>query len=292
MTGQGGVAAGGSSQRPGSDDRPGSDRPGHQDRPPHRLSGRGRVLLIRPDGNDRDALALAAQGLTTWVDPYLRTTACADPTGAEELLNGIGAIRPATPRTTWLIATSPRAYPAWSMLVGPARLEAAVASAAASGLRACAVGAATARSLPKPAWPPPLVPQIPTVAGLVTELSRIAPGLAIAPQSAIAGPELAERLLSLGWDVLARAVYETVVVPERPSSADSVEGGHVAAVVLRSPSAVEALLHHSTPAAGVRLIAAGPTTARALAIHGLACVQAIGPSPREVAAACALSLAG
>ncbi|MGB8021167.1 MAG: uroporphyrinogen-III synthase, partial [Candidatus Nanopelagicales bacterium] len=147
-----------------------------------------------------------------------------------------------------------------------------------------------ALTLPAPGWPPPLVPAVATVTGLVAALSHVQPGLAIAPLSAIAGPVLAESLAQLGWAVVARAVYETIIVRQRPSSADAVTNGLVAAVVMRSPSAVEALLHHAAPAPGVHLIAAGPTTARALALHGLACVQASGSSPAEVAATCAMTV--
>lgn len=248
------------------------------------------MLLIRPDSNERDAHALACEGLSVWIDPYLQTAPAADPKGARELLQAVQELGAADSPRAWLIVTSPRAYPAWSALVGRDRLDAAIEAAAASGLRAGAVGPATALTLPDPGWPPPLVPAVATVTGLVAALSHVRAGLAIAPQSAIARPELTDSLTQLGWAVVARAVYDTIIVGQRPRSADAVRAGQVAAVVLRSPSAVEALLHHATPAPGVRLVAAGPATARALTLHGLDCIRTSGPSPAEVAAACALAV--
>ncbi|MGB8021876.1 MAG: hypothetical protein WCF04_11660, partial [Candidatus Nanopelagicales bacterium] len=80
--------------------------------------GGSSVLLIRPDSNERDARALAAEGLGSWIDPYLQTTPTADPTGAMELLEAVAELGAADSPAAWLIATSPRAYPAWSQLVG------------------------------------------------------------------------------------------------------------------------------------------------------------------------------
>lgn len=278
----------------------------------------GRVLLVRPDGNEADAAALRERGLTPWIDPYLVVRPARDPSGARELLSALADERP-TDQVTWLIVTSPRAFPGWAQLVGERELGIAVAARCASsrtgdgstaskgayglpgqsspglawaggGLRAAAVGRASAATLPGPLAQSALLATRASAAGLLAALAGEPPGRAIIPASEIARPELAAGLRERGWEVIVRSVYETARVEQPPVSASAVSAGHVAAVVLRSPSAVGALAAFTTPASNVRLVAAGGTTAAAVRARGWAVAAAEGPSPEAVAVAVLVAL--
>lgn len=243
------------------------------------------VLLVRPDRNEADAQALRAVGLEPWIDPYLRVGPAADPTGARDLLAALQAAGVGT----WLVVTSPRAVPAWAGTVGADALTEAIAGAVGRGLRLAAVGTATARALPTDA--PVLVPDRATAADLVMALRGqvgAGPGTALVPAGDRARPELGAGLGDAGWQVLDRVVYRTEPVAD-PPSAGALARGEVDAVLLRSPSAVAAVLAHQVPAATL-LVAVGPTTAAALAATGREHLVADG-EPDEVAAAVASALA-
>ncbi len=235
-----------------------------------------RVLLVRPDRNEDDSHALRSVGLDPQVDPYLRVTPLQDPSGGVELLE---AVRTAG-GGDWLFATSPRAREAWASLVGSAVLAAAVREAAGRGMRAAAVGPASARTLVE--VPDVVLPGRATARDLVARMSEYPPGRALIPVSAIARPDLADGLRAAGWQVVVREVYQTLPA-EQPPSAEALVRGEIDAVVLRSPSAVEAVLSHPVPE-GVLLVAVGPVTAAAVENRGRVCVRVEGDAA-EVAAA-------
>jgi uroporphyrinogen-III synthase len=241
--------------------------------------GGGRVLLTGPGDNQADVKAMRALGLDAWVDPYVRIGPPDDVGGAWDLLDGLAAREPG-----WLLVTSPRAYPAWAGIVGHERLRCALVAAVSRGLRAAGVGVGTIRSLPEMRWPPPIVASAPSGASLAQDLVSFGPSRALLPQSEIATGGLVGGLAARGWDVLARAVYTTTPVVDRPESAAAVEAGAVGVIVLRSPSAVDGLLAHARPGEGVILVAGGATTAAAAHRRGLPVRVSTGPRPEQVAA--------
>ncbi len=218
------------------------------------------ILLVRPDGNEADAAALRTADLTVLVDPYLAVVPATDRSAAAGLLDELAAAGP----QDWLVLTSPRAIAAWSDLVGADALAHALAAARTRGVRVAAVGASTAASLESG------VDLIgPSGAeGLAAALRGVSPGTALVPASAIARPELTDGLTATGWRVRTAVVYDTAPVSLRPSSAGALSAGNLAGVVLRSPSAVEAVAGWATIARGTKVFAVGPTTSAAADSHG------------------------
>lgn len=256
------------------------------------------VLLIRPDDNAADERELAAHGCSTWTDPYLEVV-LADRAVAVELATLLGATSAdATPaataptppvdkpahRRTWLVLTSPRAYPLWAQLVGEQLLAAQMQKAAAAGAGCAVVGERTAQSLPQFPWSTLQYGQPATANGLLDTLRQLPPGHAIIPVSARANTVLTTGLTTAGWQVSSAPIYTVRTVTTEPASAAAVRSGQVEAVVLYSPSAVAALLHWAVPAPKVRLIAAGPTTAAAAQAYGLQVETAPETSSAAVAA--------
>lgn len=245
------------------------------------------VLLIRSEGNDSDAESLTAHGIASISEPYVRIS----PLGTQEdgralvaLLDACAA-DPGTAAGTWLVATSPMTVPSWLVAAADTDLAGAVRRAAAAGVRAAATGARTAATLRDLGFPDVLVPSDESSAkGLVAALADEGPARAVFPRGNLALRTLPDGLRDLGWQVEEGVVYETATVEERPASATMVAGGEVAAVVVRSPSAVRALVHHVTVPPTVPVVCAGRTTAVAAQEAGLA-VAAIAASPnsRDVA---------
>lgn len=237
------------------------------------------VLLIGPGDNRADVVAVRASGLRPLVDPYLGVAACADPSGALDL---VGAL---TGTDGWVLVASPRAYPSWAQLVGSAVLLDSLQSCAGRGWRGGAVGPASAATLPRCGWGAVTLGEPQSARGLIDAIAEYGPARAVIPQSAIARPDLVAGLQALGWDVIARPVYRTVTTAGRPASAPAVANGEVAAIVLRSPSAVAALLRHTTPSPRVLFVAGGATTADAARAAGLEVTVSDSPDPAAVAAA-------
>ena len=246
----------------------------------------GPVLLVRPDGNDEDAAALAEVGVPTLVEPYLTWLPDPDPEPARELLDVLRCAADEPP--TWLLLTSPRTYRGWAALVGADRLGDALRAACDRGLRLGAVGAATAATVPGLAGAVVLAPT-PSAAGLLDRLRNELPGTALLPVSRRAAATLPDGLRELGWQVHVTPVYDIVTVAERPASADLVDTGQVSGVLLRSPSAVRALAAHAHPGPRTTVFAVGPSTSAEAARHPWHVVSlAVGPPgtvARDVAAA-------
>ena len=106
---------------------------------------------------------------------------------------------------------------------------------------------------------------------------------ALIPGGNLALPHLAAILRSSGWSVNTAQVYRTSRVSKEPQSAELLRDGAFSAVLLRAPSAVDALTHFVAQPP-VPLVCAGPTTASAVQAHGLQ-VDAISakPTPESVA---------
>lgn len=244
------------------------------------------ILLVRPDGNSKDAEALAAAGWPTIVDPYLTTAPTPDSAPARRLLDHIEALTPSSP-TTWLVLTSPRTVRHWSRHVGSRHLDVALARAVDNGLRIAVAGEATADSLP-PRVPAELVAHAPGAEALLQDLLRTGPAHALIPGSTISRPTLRAGLGGAGWTVDDVGVYQTAVVDRRPHSADLLDAGEIHAVVLRSPSAARAVA--SFASAPVVALAVGPTTTAACTELGWTVVPVAGGTGRDVAAALVASV--
>ena len=245
------------------------------------------VLLIRSEGNETDAESLSGYGLASISEPYVRISplsAGADGRALAALLDGC-ATDPAVATGTWLVATSPMTAPSWLVAAADTDLGGAVRRAVAAGVRAAATGERTAATLRDLGFTEVLVPSDESSAqGLVSALEGHGPARALFPRGNLALRTLPDGLRDLGWQVEEGVVYETATVEDRPASSTMVAAGEVAAVVVRSPSAVRALVHHATVPATVPVICAGRTTAAAAQEAGLeVAAVAASPASRDVA---------
>lgn len=248
------------------------------------------VLLIRSEGNESDAESLDQFGIASITEPYVRITPMLDGADAASLVALLRASAADTDRAenTWLVATSPMTVPSWLTASGRAGLTEAIALAAAAGVRAAATGERTAATLRDLGFREVRVPQEASARGLVADLAGVTPGRALFPRGNLALRTLPDGLRELGWEVDEGVVYRTTTVPERPASADMIEQAQVSAVVVRSPSAVRALVTHAQVPASVPVVCPGRTTAEAAIEAGLAVAAvATSPSSADVARAVA-----
>ena len=250
------------------------------------------VLLIRPDGNERDAEALVCRGLSATIDPWLRMSTVTDAGLAERMLR----ILTDPPGHTALVVTSPRTWRHLAALVGAERLTTASESAARHKVAVFCTGAATRASLPSQladhAMVAPTAGALADVmAGWLTEAAQVSTGeqppTALLPGSVIGRQELPVALRQAGWRVVTAPVYTTERVAERPPTATPLCAGAFCAVLLRSPSAVAALRHFTagqTIHATTRIITVGPTTTEAARSAGWRPVSCPRPDAADVAA--------
>ncbi|HEX7021386.1 MAG TPA: uroporphyrinogen-III synthase, partial [Trueperaceae bacterium] len=159
---------------------------------------------------------------------------------------------------------------------------AAVAAWAALGLRwdgahIGAVGTKTATALAEQGAVVTLVGEPQTAAGLAAAFVRhpAAAGPVGLPRGDRALPDLPDELRHAGYEVRPAVVYSSRTLPW--------QGGDVEAVVLASPSAVAAL--PATIGKRAKLVALGPTTARAVTEAGWSCIRARTPEAPAVVAA-------
>ena len=237
------------------------------------------VLLIRADGNQDDASALAALGIESVIDPYIRIDKAPDNTDAHLLLAALSAQGP-----KWLLATSVNAIRCFAELVGAENLREAIAKA--TDLRFAAVGARTAESLRELGAVEVLTPELSDSAALAEHLAGIGGGqTAIIPSGLLAMKTLPNRLEVAGWKLIQGVVYTTVTVEDAPDSAVAARAGEFSAVIFRSPSAARAFLSF-VPEPSMPLVAAGFTTAKVIEDAGLP-VASIpsNPTPKSVAEA-------
>lgn len=228
------------------------------------------VLLIRPDGNESDADALRQVGLDSVIAPLLSLTAC--PTAATRELAGVLAQAQAG---WWLVLTSPRAWSLWRQSVPD--LDVRLAAAAARGLQVACVGAVTTASLPESPLVTPMTSTGISAEDLLEALLDAAPSTsrpqAILPLSARARSVLVDGLRNAGWQVHHAAVYDTRRVATAPTAIDDLAEGRFAGVVVRSPSAAEALADFAAIPDSTTVFAVGPISAARCRKHGWRVVE-------------------
>jgi uroporphyrinogen-III synthase len=221
-------------------------------RPAPRPEGRRLVLVTLPSSScEAYAPALAEAG---WRVLPWELIAVA-PTGV--------ALPPRAERARWVAVSSPRAAP--------------FAAAFFDGLdgplpRVAALGPATARALRAAGLPVHVLAPEGTGAGLAEAIAAFPadPAPILLPQAARALPDLRDGLAKRGFEALPWPVYETRPLPPAPLPPG------VEAIVLASPSNVEAFTARGPPPQGVRLVAFGPSTETAMRRAGLP-VHAVAP---------------
>jgi len=251
------------------------------------------VLLVRPDGNERDAAALDTHGIASSIDPYLQTRACDDPMPARRL---VGLLSAAGAQAV-LVITSPRTWGHLESAAGAAPLERAAATALNQGLRVFATGRGTLDTLPEAlAARAETAPNAKALVALLNDTvlpqiralpMPVVEPLAILPGSLIARAELPEGLRAGGWRVLQLPVYTTDSRPDTPTSVGALACGAHSAVLLRSSSAARALARFAGPegiGAGTRVLGAGPTTSATARDLGLDVIECTCTEPTALAA--------
>jgi uroporphyrinogen-III synthase len=260
------------------------------------------VLLVRAaGGDDRDAEALGALGIDVVEDPYLVVAPCEDPGAVGRAAAVLDALRE---DADVLLLTSRAAVRALDALVGRAALRDAIAAGVTRGLWGAAVGPATADALRELGIVDVLEPAVPTSRGLLADLrdrsaadgsteGRSGALRAVLPCGARAMKGLGSGLTDDGWHVDEVVVYTTEDVAHTPESVADLRAGRIAAVVLRSPTAVRALARHvpTFPDGTVR-VCGGPTTLAASdAVWGAGSVVSDAPTAEAVARTVAAVLA-
>ena len=220
--------------------------------PPARPEGKRHVLLTLPaDACEAYAPTLAEKGwrVVPWELIAVQPTQAPPPPGAD--------------RAGWLAVASPRAAPH----------AAAHADALRGPLpRVAALGPATARALRRHGLPVHVLAPEGTGAGLADAIAAFPaePAPVLVPQATRPIAGLRAGLEARGFEVLPWPVYETHPLPFAPLPADA------EAIVLTSPSNVEAFAARGPAPAGVRLVAFGPSTETAMRRAGLP-VHAVAP---------------
>lgn len=244
------------------------------------------VLLVRATGGeDRDAEALAARDVACVQDPYLVTGTCRDPDAASRAARVVALVRD---EADVLLLTSRTAIRSLEELVGAEVVRDAVAAGAVRGLVGAAVGPSTARVLRDLGLAEVVEPEVATSRGLLARLRAGAdarPRSAVLPCGAQAMKGLAEGLRADGWTVEEVVLYTTEQVDHVPASAIRLAAGELAAVVVRSPTAVQAVAARvpGLPA-GTTVVCGGPTTAAAAReTFDASVVVSDGPTPEAVA---------
>lgn len=244
------------------------------------------VLLIRADGNEPDAEALAELGIDSVTDPYIVIDKSRDDTDALMLVNALANAAP----NSWLIATSVNAIRCLAELVGLERLQSAASN---PNLKFAAVGDRTAQALIDLGARAVVTPEVADSASLADTLLSVQDQsleqrfTAIIPSGLLAMKGLPNTLTEAGWNLITGVVYTTITKQSRPESADRAADGQYSAVIFRSPSAARAFLEFvPQPPADLALIAAGITTAKVIGDAGLSLAGLpLNPTPEAVAQA-------
>jgi len=230
------------------------------------------VLLIRSENNEVDSAALGKIGIPSLVDPYLEITVASDQREGMKLFE---LLRSST-EPLWVIATSSNSIRYWAQMVGEEQFRSELQTR--ESLNFAAIGEATAHTLRQYGAPVVFLPSHPDAATLAEELVLLdRRSRALIPGGNLAMPNLPLILRNSGWIVGTAEVYRTSRVSVEPQSASLLRKGEFSAVLLRSPSAVDALAHF-VPKPLVPLVCAGSTTASAVYAHGLK-VDALSPQP-------------
>jgi len=245
------------------------------------------VLLVRPAGNDADAAALAELGIATTIEPYLRVHPVSQSADALKLVHRCDGAAAGD----WLVVTSSSTVLALHELVGQHAWAQALIRAQRAGMRVAAVGPSTAALLVADGAEHVLIPQVSSAYELCQELESEQVTSVLFPCGTKALSTVRQWAEQAQVNFESFVVYETTVVDQQPQSASALASGAISAVVLRSPSAVEAITAWGTPHRTVRIVCAGATTAAAAQAAGLK-VSAISndASSRAVAQAVAQAL--
>ena len=187
------------------------------------------------------------------------------------------------------MVSSPRTWRCWHGLVNDlnVRLNAAVAA----GLRIATVGAATTASLPEAVHERTLTSPGIAAEQLLAKLLEHQPGTAIIPASARARGVLPDGLSNAGWQVHQAKVYDVLPLLSAPPSLQGLADGTLAGVLVRSPSAADALASLVPQTLAVPVFAVGPITGERCREHGWLVTQIDATPAAQVAAAVAQTLA-
>lgn len=244
------------------------------------------VLLIRPDSNETDAVALKKLGLDSVIAPVLQVAPVEDAGAARLLARALSE----ADASCWLIVTSPRTWGCWAALADGLGFE--LAGALARGLRVATVGTATTLSLPSCAHDIVLTSPGISAEHLLAELLEHQPATAIIPASSRARGVLPDGLHAAGWQVRQAKVYDIHPVGVAPDELAGLDDGSLSGVIVRSPSAADALAELVSGPVTAPVFAVGPITAERCRSHGWSVDQIDRTRPAAVAAAVSSYLAG
>lgn len=238
------------------------------------------TLLIRPNRNEPDRVALAAKGLTVLVDPFLTIEQVPNPEGAKRLLDTLRTGEPC-----WLVVTSHNAWESWLAQCAPGELEDTIVHHPA--VHCGAIGETTATILTDLGVSRVTIPGRNDGESLAELIAQTPPCPVVLPSGSISMRSIPRTLAPKGFQVVEEVFYTTDRVVKVPSSVAAVESGEVTSVVFRSPSAVRALFHFvPTPPATLALVCGGRTTAQEVSRLGAeATVISATPTPESVAEA-------
>ncbi len=243
------------------------------------------VLLIRANGNEQDAKALAELGIRAVIDPFLEITTNPDPKNAFNLYSFAQEAQV----ESWVIATSRNGINYWAQTIGESKLRSVFKTN--KHLRFAAIGVGTRARLLELGAPEVTIPPEPSAQSLLEVLSTSSSARAIIPIGNLTLNTLSSGLKKLGWEIIAREVYQSSIVERRPTSVTGIEAGDFGAIILRSPSAVRALLRF-VPKTLTPLICGGRTTAAELELHALAPAEISDFSDSNSLAKLALKILG
>lgn len=240
--------------------------------------GAGRpVLLIRPDANKADADALAVHGIESVIEPLVRIAPTEEPSGARQLADRLAEAG----NGGWLVVTSPRTWRCWRGVVPD--LNGRLRTAVSNGLRIATVGAATTTSLPESVYERTLTSPGISAEHLLAALLEHQPGTAFIPASARARGVLPDGLHNAGWIVHQAKVYDVLPVPTAPDSLQGLTDGTLAGVIVRSPSAADALAGLASDPLRAEIFAVGPITAARCREYDWDVAELDATAPRLVA---------
>jgi uroporphyrinogen-III synthase len=235
-----------------------------------------KVLLIRANRNEPDAIELEKFGIQSFTDPFLEISQVQNPLGAKKMQEALSS-----PGEKWLVVSSTNALNFWSQLLPSGELESSLRSA--PELKFAAIGEQTESQLLELGADKVLRPDLESGASLAMKLSEQKPAPIILPTGSISMKEIPNTLTPLGFPLISEVVYATELVSKVPESVAKIAAGEIDAVIVRSPSAARALCHF-VPNCKVPVICAGQTTAKEASRLKLNIgVVSNRPTPSEVA---------
>jgi len=212
---------------------------------------RKKILLTRGIGNERDTQALQNLGIDTVSESFTQITAGQE-SDAHELLALAESF------TAWVVITSINAIDFWGELVGVCELKKVFDSN--SQLNFAAVGESSAAALRAYGQTEIKIPVIPSAEGLLDLLLKESSSSALIPTGNLARKVIPYGLREAGWNVETRVVYKNDPVTTAPRSIRALERDEFDGILLRSPSAVRALISF-LPKPNTAIFCGGTTTA-------------------------------